>query len=329
MFFNNKVLVTGGCGFIGSHYIESLIEKYPNCEILNIDLCTYAVSQQTIDELDAYKNYTLKKININKLEDVKKAVLNFDPGLIVNFAAESHVDNSIENPNLFLETNIIGCSNLMLAILEQKNRAFFHHISTDEVFGDLDFDEKNLFNEESVINPSSPYAASKASAELVIKSFNRTYGINYLVTNCGNNFGPRQHEEKLIPKCISKLIAKKKIGIYGKGENIRDWIYVKDHADILLALQEMKITNDSVNIGMNNEKTNIEIVKALVSIIHDNKNIDPLDYIEFSKDRPGHDKRYALDNSKLQELIDLDSSNFISQLQETVSWFKKNQVIDG
>jgi dTDP-glucose 4,6-dehydratase len=324
----NRVLVTGGCGFIGSHYIETLLNTFTNAEIINIDLCTYAVSKKTIESLDSLSKYELVKGSICDDLLINETFKNFQPDLIVNFAAESHVDNSINDPSIFLETNVLGTVNLINSLISSDNKnlkeTIFHQISTDEVFGDTDIHSKDLFNEESPIKPSSPYSASKASADHMIRSWHRTFSLNYIITNCGNNFGPRQHFEKLIPTIILNALKEEKIPIYGAGNNIRDWIYVKDHAEILLSIQNSGLINDTFLIGMRNERSNIELVKYILNQMHPNQSYE--DFIRFVDDRLGHDFRYALDNSKLEKKLNKKlSSNFEKEIKDTINWYRNNR----
>ncbi len=323
----NRVLVTGGCGFIGSHYIEALLNTFTNVEVINLDLCTYAVSKKNIRLLDSLPNYELIKGSICDDSLVKKTLKNFEPDLVVNFAAESHVDNSINDPSIFLETNVLGTVNLInnLVFSDNKNlkETIFHQISTDEVFGDTDIHSKDLFNEESPMKPSSPYSASKASADHMIKSWHRTFSLNYIITNCGNNFGPRQHFEKLIPTIILNALKQEKVPIYGNGKNIRDWIYVKDHAETLINVQNSGLMNDAFLIGVRNEQSNIKLAKDILNLIYPSKPYEEL--IQYVDDRLGHDFRYALDNSKLEKKLNKKlSNNFEKEIKDTISWYKNN-----
>lgn len=322
-----RILVTGGGGFIGSSYIESLLLSPGSSEILNIDSQTYACSKTTLASFKNYNNYSHIKLDICDFDKINKEISNFKPDLIVHFAAESHVDNSIENPNSFINTNIIGTVNLLHSL--KKNNickdVFFHHISTDEIYGDLSFDE-DPFTEESPIKPSSPYSASKASADLMVRAWSRTYGINFLITNCSNNFGPRQHPEKLIPKTIFSLLNKQKIPIYGDGLNVRDWIYVQDHTNILLKLQDSGLKNQTFNIGSNNEVSNLNIVSFIIEDLR-NLGVSIADEpIEFVKDRLGHDRRYAINNNRLENHISKNLlTPFRPALLKTVNWYLENQ----
>ena len=263
-----RVLVTGGAGFIGSSFIEQLINLDNAVQILNIDNISYSVSNKTIQMLNQSSDHSHLKIDITDHKNLKKIIKEFNPELLINFAAESHVDNSINSALPFINTNIIGTFNLLESFreLSSLDKRLFHHISTDEVYGDLDFDEEP-FNESSQYKPSSPYSASKAASDMLVHSWGRTHKVPYLITNCSNNFGPRQYTEKLIPKIIINAMNNENIPIYGDGLNIRDWIFVDDHTNILLKLHMKKIINDSVNIGSKCEKSNLEIIKTISEIL--------------------------------------------------------------
>ena len=318
----NRILVTGGGGFIGSHFINEILSVNPDKEILNLDCISYATSNQTLDLFKDFKNYQFKKIDINNFEDVLIAFKNFEPDIVVHFAAESHVDNSVLGPKIFLETNIIGTFNLLQASLEIKKilpSLVFHHVSTDEVYGDLNFHDAK-FTELSNYKPSSPYSASKASSDLLVQSWARTFKLNYVITNCSNNFGPRQHTEKLIPNVIRKILSNKKIPIYGNGLNIRDWIYAKDHSQAIISLHEHGVMNEKINIGGEHEISNLSLVRHILKMMGRNE-----DLIEFVSDRPGHDLRYAIDNSKIYTLTDWKpSQHFDQNIQETIEWYENN-----
>ncbi|MDA9782745.1 GDP-mannose 4,6-dehydratase, partial [Gammaproteobacteria bacterium] len=250
-----KILVTGGCGFIGSSYIHNILNNYDDIEVQNIDLMTYATSKKTLALLDEYKNFSHSTLDISNFALIDKEIKNFDPDLIVNFAAESHVDNSIKGALPFVNSNILGVFNLLEISknLRDRNKKnfLFHQISTDEVYGDLDASEP-AFTEEHPYDPSSPYSATKASADMLVSAWGRTFEIPYLITNCSNNFGPRQYSEKLIPKIICNAMNNIDIPIYGNGLNIRDWIYVDDHTQAIIELHKKDIVADRFNIGGDN-----------------------------------------------------------------------------
>ena len=319
-----RILVTGGCGFIGSAYIDVICSKFSDIEILNIDNLSYAVSKKTIRELDNFSNYKLKNINISNYKKIYKEISEFKPDLIINFAAESHVDNSIKNSKPFIDTNIIGTFNLLEGLRNAEVNCLFHHISTDEVFGDLNSDDKP-FTELNRYLPSSPYSASKAASDHLVRSWSRTYGIDYLITNCSNNFGPRQHFEKLIPKIINNSVNDEPIPVYGDGKNIRDWIYVYDHVDMLIKLHASGAKCDEFNIGTNNEMTNIELIKVITNILKNDFGIKA--HMSFIDDRKGHDRRYAIDNKKLLKHLNITNKSFnnIDSFKSTVSWYVENK----
>ncbi len=317
-----RVLVTGGGGFIGSHFIYKLLSDDPNKKILNLDSISYATSKKTLELFNDFKNYRFQKIDINNYEELLLAFIDFQPDIVVHFAAESHVDNSLAGPKVFLETNIMGTFNLLQASLEIKKNIpsiMFHHVSTDEVYGDLAFHAPK-FTEDSNFKPSSPYSASKASSDLLVQSWARTFNLNYIITNCSNNFGARQHSEKLIPTVIKRILSNKKIPIYGNGLNIRDWIFAKDHANAIISIHDHNLINERINIGGNNEIANISLVNKILEMMDCSD-----DLIEYIDDRPGHDLRYAIDNSKIYSLTNWKPSKFFDEnLQETINWYQKN-----
>jgi len=324
-----RVLITGGSGFIGSALIRSLIADSPKYNVLNIDSLTYASNESALDSVLGQPNYQFKKIDICNYEDLSQTIKDFLPERIIHLAAESHVDNSINDPFSFLETNILGTYNLLqasrdLISKEKLNKSFvFHHVSTDEVFGDLQINDKS-FTEESNYLPSSPYSASKASSDHLVRAWSRTYGLNYVITNCSNNFGPFQHAEKLIPKTIHNAIMEKPIPLYGNGKQIRDWLYVEDHVEAIRLITKKQIKNDTFNIGANNEMTNIEIVSTILNKMIEKFAFprDILDLISFVKDRPGHDERYGIDPSKIiSKLGWKPRHSFNDAIEKTISWY--------
>ncbi len=318
----DRILVTGGGGFIGSHFIDKVLSSNPNKEILNLDCISYATSQKTLDLFNEYKNYKFQKIDIQNFEDTLLAFNDFQPDLVIHFAAESHVDNSLSGPRVFLETNIIGTFNLLQASLEIKKNnpaIIFHHISTDEVYGDLDF-KAPKFTEDSNFKPSSPYSASKASSDLLVQSWARSFNLDYVITNCSNNFGYRQHPEKLIPTVVRNILSNQKIPVYGNGLNVRDWIFAQDHIDAIFSIHDHNLVNQRINIGGDNEISNISLIKKIIKIMNSNDRL-----IEYVEDRHGHDLRYAIDNSKIYTLTDWKpSQNFDQNLSETINWYQNN-----
>jgi dTDP-glucose 4,6-dehydratase len=311
-----KIIVTGGLGFIGSNLINILQKKY---FIINIDKVSYASNHNNIDPY--IKNYKFYKQDINNKIFIQNILKKYKPSIIFNLAAETHVDRSIDGPRQFIESNIIGVFNLLEAIRSYNKKIKLIHVSTDEVYGDLKKNYKS--KEEDSYNPSSPYSASKASGDLLIKSYIRTYKVPAVITNCCNNFGPNQYPEKLIPTIIYKILNKKSIPIYGKGENIREWIYVKDHCDALIKVAEKGVIGENYNIGSGITLNNIQIVKKIISIFK-NINYDRKvkSKILLVKDRPGHDLRYCLNSSKIRnELKWKYKSNFDQRINETIIWY--------
>ena len=321
-----KILVTGGCGFIGSSYIQNILNNYDGIEVQNIDLMTYATSKKTLALLDEYKNFSHSTLDISKFSLIDKEINGFDPDLIVNFAAESHVDNSIEGALPFVNSNILGVFNLLEISKNlrdrNKKKFLFHQISTDEVYGDLDASEP-AFTEEHPYDPSSPYSATKASADMLVSAWGRTFEIPYLITNCSNNFGPRQYSEKLIPKIIFNAMNNIDIPIYGNGLNIRDWIYVDDHTQAIIELHKKDIVADRFNIGGDNEITNLDLVENIIKILESHYNLNPR--IKFVGDRKGHDARYAINMKKTNSFIgELPRKTFQENLEKTIAWYVKN-----
>ena len=310
------IIVTGGLGFIGSNLINILKNKY---FIINIDKVSYSSNFNNIDP--SIKNYKFYKIDINNKTFIKNILKKYNPSIIFNLAAETHVDRSIDGPKQFIESNILGVFNLLESIRDYKKKIKLIHISTDEVYGDIK--KNNKSKEEDAYNPSSPYSASKASGDLLIKSYIRTYKIPAIITNCCNNFGPNQYPEKLIPTIIYNILNKKPIPIYGKGENLREWIYVKDHCDALIKVAEKGIIGENYNIGSGIVLNNIQITKNIISTfkkINYNKNIKSK--ILLVKDRPGHDLRYCLDSSKIRNKLKWKyKSNFNEKINETIFWY--------
>lgn len=309
-----KILVTGGAGFIGSNFIKYMLEKYPDYKIINLDALTYCGNLINLKEVENNPNYTFIHGNICNADTVKNAIIGVD--CIINFAAESHVDNSIWHPEYFVGTNIHGTLNLLQAAKEAKIERFIQ-ISTDEVYGSI---QTGFANESSPICPSSPYSASKASADLLVEAFYKTYHLPILITRCSNNYGPFQYPEKLIPFFISKLLKKEKVPIYGNGLNKRDWIYVYDHCRAIDLVMHNGKDGNIYNIGSHNERSNLDITRCIL------KNIG-LDesYIEFVEDRPGHDLRYAISYDKISsELGWQPTYDFEENINRTIGWYLNN-----
>jgi dTDP-glucose 4,6-dehydratase len=311
-----KIIVTGGLGFIGSNLINILQKKY---FIVNIDKVSYASNHSNIDP--NIKNYKFYKQDINNKTFIKNILKKYNPSIIFNLAAETHVDRSIDGPKKFLESNILGVFNLIEAIRDYKKKIKLIHISTDEVYGDIKKNHKS--KEEDRYNPSSPYSASKASGDLLIKSYIRTYKIPAIITNCCNNFGPNQYPEKLIPTIIYNILNYKPIPIYGKGKNVREWIYVKDHCNALIKIAQDGVIGENYNIGSGTVLNNIQIAKKIISIfkrINNNQKIKSK--IHLVKDRPGHDLRYCLNSSKIKNKLKWKcESNFNQRINQTIIWY--------
>jgi len=308
-----KILVTGGLGFIGSNFILKLHKKYPNFKIINLDAKFVGSDTKNLHEMKNEKNYNFIKGNITNQKLIDSLVSKTD--IVFNFAAESHVDRSIINPKPFINSNIIGTYTILESVRKFKKKLI--HISTDEVFGSLKIKSAT---EEFPFNPSSPYSSSKASAELIIKSYFTTYNSNVIITRCTNNFGPRQYSEKLIPKIILLAKMNKKIPIYGTGKNIRDWVYVDDHCDAILRIFEKGKFGESYNISGHNEINNNVIVKTILKIMG-----KPSSLIEYVKDRPGHDFRYSLNAKKIEtELKWKPKHDFETAIKKTIQWYENS-----
>ena len=308
-----KILVTGGLGFIGSNFILKLLRDSDEYHITNVDAELYGSNIKNVSEIKDSLNYEFVKGNITNRRLMEELISKCDA--VINFAAESFVDRSIIDPNSFLVSNIRGTFTILDIITKQKKRLV--QISTDEVFGSL---KSGTADEKSVFNPSSPYAATKASAELLINSYVKTYNSDVVITRCTNNYGPRQYAEKLIPKTIILAKQNKKIPIYGKGTNVRDWIYVDDHCDGVLTTFLKGKSGESYNISANNEINNFVIVKKILELINKSE-----DLIEFVEDRPGHDLRYSLDSSKIRNSLNWkNKANFNDGLEKTITWFQNN-----
>jgi dTDP-glucose 4,6-dehydratase len=316
-----KLLVAGGAGFIGSNFIRRMLARVPELSIVNLDALTYAGRRENLQDLESSDRYTFVHGDIRDEKLVSDLMSKVDG--VINFAAESHVDRSIEDPDAFLSTNIGGVRILLDAVREQLNggrRLRFLQISTDEVYGDLGFTDER-FTETSPIEPSSPYSASKASADLMVMAWRRTFGIEAVITRCSNNYGPWQFPEKLIPLMIWKAWHQESLPVYGKGENVRDWIFVDDHVDAIWAVFTKAEDGSIYNVGGNNEWTNISIVKRL---LHEMDRPESL--ISFVEDRLGHDLRYAIDASKIErDLGFVPSMAFGDGLAQTIAWYRSNE----
>ena len=331
-----NILVTGGAGFIGSAVIRHIIQNTNN-QVLNIDKLTYAGNLESLKEIDQHSNYEFKQIDICDTEQITAAIDAFQPHAIMHLAAESHVDRSIDGPAAFIQTNIVGTYTLLEAArkywmgldAEAQQNFRFHHISTDEVYGDLE-GTTDLFTETTSYAPSSPYSASKASSDHLVRAWHRTYGLPVIVTNCSNNYGPYHFPEKLIPLVILNALDAKPLPVYGNGQQIRDWLFVEDHARALYKVVTEGVVGETYNIGGHNEKQNIEVVKTICKILDELKpQANGQAYaslITFVKDRPGHDLRYAIDATKIQkELGWTPTETFETGIRKTVEWYLNNQ----
>ena len=317
-----KILVTGGAGFIGSNFIYYELNNHPNDEIICLDALTYASNLKTLNIASKNPNFKFFKGNISNRIFVDNLFANEKPDIVVNFAAESHVDRSIKNPEVFLQTNILGTS-ILMDICHKYGNIRYHQISTDEVYGDLPLNRPDLFfTENTSLHTSSPYSASKASADLLVQAYYRTYNLPITISRCSNNYGPYHFPEKLIPVMIINALNNKKLPIYGNGKNIRDWLYVEDHCSAIdLIIRKGKI-GEIYNIGGHNEYTNLEVVKIILNELNKNESL-----IEFVADRPGHDRRYAIDPSKIhKELGWLPKTNFNDGIKKTIHWFLTHET---
>ncbi len=326
-----KILITGGAGFIGSHLIRSFINKYPSYEIFNLDALTYAGNLYNLKDVDCHKNYKFLFGNISDQYYIDSIFNKYKFDFVINLAAESHVDRSIIDPLAFVNTNIIGTINLLNAfkktLKDNFNNALFYQISSDEVYGSLG--NNGFFSEETAYKPNSPYSASKASSDHFVRAYGKTYGIPYIISNCSNNYGPNQFPEKLIPLFINNIFAGESLPIFGKGENIRDWIHVNDHVNAIDTIFHHGENKETYNIGGNNEFKNLEVAKLLCKIIDkklENKVGTSDSLIRFVKDRPGHDIRYAINTSKIYNKLGWTPSiSFESGLEQTVDWYLNNK----
>lgn len=312
-----KILVTGGAGFIGSNFVYYELDNYPNDEVICLDKLTYAGNLETLEIAMKNPKFKFVKGDIADRVFVDDLFASENPDVVVNFAAESHVDRSIENPEIFLQTNVIGTSVLMDACRKYGN-IHYHQVSTDEVYGDLPLDRPDLFfTETTTLHTSSPYSASKASADLLVQAYYRTYKLPVTISRCSNNYGPYHFPEKLIPLMIANALNDKKLPVYGKGENVRDWLYVEDHCFAIdLIIRKGKI-GEVYNIGGHNERTNLEVVKTIIKELGKSE-----DLIEFVTDRPGHDRRYAIDPTKIHnELGWLPATKFDDGIKKTIDWY--------
>ena len=316
-----KILVTGGAGFIGSNFVYYELENYPDDKIVCLDALTYAGNLHTLENAMQNENFKFVKGDIADRELVYNLFEQEKFDIVVNFAAESHVDRSVENPEIFLKTNIIGTSVLMDACRKYGIKRY-HQVSTDEVYGDLPLDRPDLFfTEQTPIHTSSPYSSSKAAADLLVQAYSRTYGLPITISRCSNNYGPYHFPEKLIPLMISRALADESLPVYGKGENVRDWLYVTDHCSAIDLIIRKGKEGEVYNIGGHNERTNLEVVKTILRVLD-----KPESLITYVTDRPGHDLRYAIDPTKIHnELGWLPTTKFDEGIKKTVKWYLDNK----
>jgi dTDP-glucose 4,6-dehydratase len=326
-----KLLITGGAGFIGSHVVRLFVNKYPNYKIVNLDALTYAGNLENLKDIEKAPNYTFERGDITNEKFIDELFAKYQFDGVIHLAAESHVDRSIADPNQFIMTNIVGTVNLLNAARKTwgqdlQNKKFYH-ISTDEVYGSLG--DEGLFIEDTAYDPRSPYSASKASSDHLVRAYHHTYKLPVVISNCSNNYGPNQFPEKLIPLSINNIKNKKPIPIYGKGENIRDWLFVIDHSNAIDLIFHKGKVGDTYNIGGNNEWKNIDLIYTLCEIMDKKLNRakgESAQLITFVKDRAGHDLRYAIDSSKIQkELGWKPSLQFAEGLEKTVDWYLQNE----
>ena len=329
-----KIIVTGGAGFIGSAVIRQAVKK--GISVVNLDCLTYAANLENLSSVVNSELYQFEKIDICDSAAVRACIAKHEPDAIMHLAAESHVDRSIDGPGAFIQTNVVGTFNLLhesrlywQSLEDKAKEAFrFHHVSTDEVYGDLSNDAP-AFTEEHPYDPSSPYSASKAASDHLARAWARTYGLPIVVTNCSNNYGPYQFPEKLIPVVILKALHGDQIPVYGKGDNIRDWLYVDDHADGLLTVLEKGAVGETYNIGGNNERTNLELVKTICALI-DKKGVGAVEksetLISFVTDRPGHDRRYAINAEKIKTDLGWEPTvKWDEGFEQTIDWYLENR----
>lgn len=314
--YEKIIFVTGGAGFIGSNYLNKYVPKYPDYLFINIDALTYAGNLENIIITDC-PNYRFHKADVRDAKVMEDFFLSYKPQGVIHFAAESHVDLSITNPHLFVETNVLGTHNLLF--LSKKYRAErFHQVSTDEVYGSLKTHDPP-FNEKTLLNPNNPYSASKAGADMLVRSYNKTFGLNITITRCSNNYGPNADKTKLIPSFINKLLSSQKVPLYGKGENIRDWLFVEDHIDAIDLVFRNGQSGEIYNVGGNFEITNLEITRNLLSLTNQKENM-----IDYVADRLGHDYRYAIDASKIKSELGWEPKmKFASGLKKTFDFYKE------
>lgn len=314
-----KLLVTGGAGFIGGNFIHYILKYYPQYQIYNLDTLTYAGDLTKHHHIEHHPHYCFIQANIIDYEIILSLFHQYQFDYVIHFAAESHVDRSIKDPSIFVKTNVVGTQNLLEAA-RQVGVSKFIHVSTDEVYGELQFDPTSFFTEVTSVKPNSPYSASKASSDLLVQAYHHTYGIPMNITRCSNNYGPYHFPEKLIPLTISQVLNNEKVPIYGDGQNIRDWLHVYDHCTAIDLVLHEGVDGEIYNIGGHNERTNLQVVKTIIRALGKSEEL-----IEFVEDRLGHDKRYAIDPSKIGQLGWKPKVNFESGIDQTIKWYVENK----
>lgn len=316
-----KIVVTGGAGFIGGNFIHYMVKKYPDYEIVCLDKLTYAGNLETLESVMNLKNFKFIKGDIADRAFIFELFQTEKPDIIVNFAAESHVDRSVTDPGIFLQTNVIGTSVLLDACKEFGIQRY-HQVSTDEVYGDLPLDRLDLFfTEETPIHTSSPYSASKASADLLVQAYYRTFQVPVTISRCSNNYGPYHFPEKLIPLMIANALNNKPLPVYGNGENVRDWLYVEDHCIAIDLILHKGRVGEVYNIGGHNERTNLEVVKTILHTLGKSEEL-----IQYVTDRPGHDRRYAIDPTKINKELGWSPATLFDEgIQKTIAWYLENK----
>lgn len=323
-----KILITGGAGFIGGNFVQYMVKKYPEYDIYNLDMLTYAGDLTKHQSIEKMENYHFVQADITDRERMIPLFEKEKFDFVVHFAAESHVDRSISDPGIFVHTNVMG-TQVLLDATKQINVQKFVHVSTDEVYGELDFDPISFFTEETPLQPNSPYSASKASSDLLVLAYHKTYQLPINITRCSNNYGPYHFPEKLIPLTITRVLNNQKVPIYGDGKNIRDWLHVYDHCKAIDLVLHKGIDGEVYNIGGHNERSNFEVVKTIIQALERSEKL-----IEFVPDRLGHDQRYAIDPSKIVNLGWNPSYSFETGIQQTIDWYVEHpnwwqQIMNG
>lgn len=314
-----KILVTGGAGFIGGNFVQYMVKKYKEYEVFNLDSLTYAGDLTKHQGIEGFENYHFINMDISDKESIHQLFDDMKFDFVVHFAAESHVDRSIADPDVFIKTNVLG-THVLLEASKRIGISKFVHVSTDEVYGELEFDSSALFTEDTPLQPNSPYSASKASSDLLVRAYYETYGLPINITRCSNNYGPFHFPEKLIPLTISRVMDDLDIPVYGDGKNIRDWLHVLDHCSAIDLILHKAKPGEVYNIGGHNEKTNLEVVQTIIRFLGKSESL-----IKFVEDRPGHDKRYAIDPTKIEQLGWKPVHDFDTGIADTVQWFIDNK----